>query len=91
MTNHSLYTMEEELRRGYITVAGGHRIGIAGRTVLETAQLEESGMSQPLICGSLARSLAHQQYSEAARCEQKIYTPGADYWTSAAGENDLCS
>ncbi|MFC4808379.1 stage III sporulation protein AA [Paenibacillus sp. GCM10023250] len=35
VTNHSLYAMEEELRRGYITVAGGHRIGLAGRTVLE--------------------------------------------------------
>ncbi|MFC0335373.1 stage III sporulation protein AA [Paenibacillus sepulcri] len=35
VTNHSLYAMEEELRRGYITVAGGHRIGIAGRTILE--------------------------------------------------------
>ena len=35
ITNHSLYAMEEELRRGYITVAGGHRIGLAGRTVLE--------------------------------------------------------
>jgi stage III sporulation protein AA len=34
-TNHSLYTMEEQLRRGYITVEGGHRIGLAGRTVLE--------------------------------------------------------
>ncbi|EPY13954.1 MULTISPECIES: stage III sporulation protein AA [Paenibacillus] len=34
VTNHSLYTMEEELRRGFITVAGGHRIGLAGRTVL---------------------------------------------------------
>lgn len=35
ITNHSLYAMEEELRRGYITVSGGHRIGLAGRTVLE--------------------------------------------------------
>nr|WP_199620201.1 stage III sporulation protein AA [Paenibacillus alkalitolerans] len=34
-TNHSLYTMEEQLKRGYITVAGGHRIGLAGRAVLE--------------------------------------------------------
>jgi stage III sporulation protein AA len=33
-TNHSLYAVEEELRRGYVTVAGGHRIGLAGRTVL---------------------------------------------------------
>lgn len=35
VTNYSLYTMEEELRRGYITVAGGHRIGIVGRTILD--------------------------------------------------------
>jgi stage III sporulation protein AA len=35
MSNYSLYALEEELRRGYVTVQGGHRIGIAGRTVLE--------------------------------------------------------
>jgi len=36
MTNYSLYAMEEELRRGYITVSGGHRVGLAGRTVLDS-------------------------------------------------------
>jgi stage III sporulation protein AA len=35
ITNRSLYTMEEELRRGYITVPGGHRVGLAGRAVLD--------------------------------------------------------
>ncbi|MDP5275674.1 stage III sporulation protein AA [Chengkuizengella axinellae] len=35
VTNHSMYTIEEELKRGYITVKGGHRIGLSGRTVLE--------------------------------------------------------
>ncbi|KAA9007489.1 stage III sporulation protein AA [Paenibacillus spiritus] len=35
ISNHSLYTMEEELRRGFITIPGGHRIGLAGRAVLE--------------------------------------------------------
>jgi stage III sporulation protein AA len=39
MTNHSVYAMEEELRRGYITVEGGHRIGLAGRTVLEDGRV----------------------------------------------------
>jgi len=39
MTNHSVYAMEEELRRGYITVEGGHRIGLAGRTVLEEGKV----------------------------------------------------
>ncbi len=35
ITNYSLYAMEEELRRGFITVSGGHRIGLAGRTIFE--------------------------------------------------------
>jgi len=35
LTDHSLYAVEEELRRGYVTVAGGHRVGLAGRTVLD--------------------------------------------------------
>lgn len=40
LTNHSLYTFEEELRRGYITVAGGHRVGLAGKTVLERGEVK---------------------------------------------------
>ena len=34
--HYSLYAYEEELRQGYITVAGGHRIGIAGQAVMES-------------------------------------------------------
>jgi len=40
LTNHSLYSFEEELRRGYITVRGGHRVGIAGRAVLDRGQVK---------------------------------------------------
>ncbi len=39
IAKHSLYTMEEELRRGYITIGGGHRIGLAGRVVLENGNV----------------------------------------------------
>ncbi|MFX3633607.1 MAG: stage III sporulation protein AA [Candidatus Pristimantibacillus sp.] len=39
ITNYSLYAMEEELKRGFITVAGGHRIGLAGRTVLDSGSV----------------------------------------------------
>ena len=31
----SLYAYEEELKRGYLTVEGGHRIGITGQVVLD--------------------------------------------------------
>lgn len=33
--HYSLYAFEEELKQGYITVAGGHRIGMVGQVVLE--------------------------------------------------------
>jgi len=32
----SLYAYEEEIRRGYITIKGGHRVGISGQVVLST-------------------------------------------------------
>jgi stage III sporulation protein AA len=34
LTHSSLYALEEELRRGYITIGGGHRVGLAGRALL---------------------------------------------------------
>jgi stage III sporulation protein AA len=40
ISNHSLYTMEEELRKGFITIPGGHRIGLAGRAVLSGGKVE---------------------------------------------------
>lgn len=40
LTQHSLYSFEEELRRGYITIDGGHRVGLAGRTVLEQGKVK---------------------------------------------------
>jgi stage III sporulation protein AA len=40
LTQHSMYTFEEELKRGFITVAGGHRVGLAGRTVVEQGKVK---------------------------------------------------
>lgn len=40
VSQHSLYALEEELKRGYITVVGGHRIGIAGKVVLERGEVK---------------------------------------------------
>lgn len=33
--HYSLYAFEDELRQGFITVAGGHRVGVAGQVVME--------------------------------------------------------
>lgn len=35
MSNYSIYAIEEEMRQGYITIKGGHRVGICGNCVLE--------------------------------------------------------
>lgn len=33
--NYSLYAYEEELRQGFLTVQGGHRVGVAGKILVE--------------------------------------------------------
>lgn len=33
--HYSPYAFEEEIRQGFLTVAGGHRVGVAGQAVLE--------------------------------------------------------
>ncbi|BCU81542.1 stage III sporulation protein AA [Polycladomyces abyssicola] len=40
ISQHSLYALEEELRRGYVTVDGGHRIGLAGKVVVENGKVK---------------------------------------------------
>lgn len=40
ISQFSFYMLEEELRRGYITVHGGHRVGLAGRVILENGQVK---------------------------------------------------
>ena len=37
--NHSLYAYEEEIRQGYMTIEGGHRVGISGKAVLDGRQI----------------------------------------------------
>ncbi|WP_223591451.1 stage III sporulation protein AA [Neobacillus bataviensis] len=40
ISQFSIYTLEEELKRGYITVSGGHRIGLAGKVILEDEKVK---------------------------------------------------
>lgn len=34
-SSHSLYAFEEEIRQGFLTIEGGHRVGLSGRAVLD--------------------------------------------------------
>lgn len=47
--DYSLYAYENELRQGYLTVEGGHRIGIVGKAIVEQGKVKNityiSGMN----------------------------------------------
>lgn len=39
ISSYSLYAFEEEIRKGYLTIPGGHRVGVAGKVLLEQGQV----------------------------------------------------
>ena len=39
MCNNSIYSYQNEIKNGYITVKGGHRVGIAGDCVIENGKV----------------------------------------------------
>lgn len=43
ISNYSRYAFEEELRQGYITIQGGHRIGVAGKILWENGGVKNMG------------------------------------------------
>lgn len=40
ISSFSLYAYEDEIRRGFITVSGGHRVGLAGKVIIEEGQIK---------------------------------------------------
>ena len=40
LADHSLYARQDELRQGFLTLPGGHRVGIAARAVLEHRRID---------------------------------------------------
>jgi stage III sporulation protein AA len=40
ISHYSIYALEEELKRGYITIEGGHRVGLAGKVILEEGRVK---------------------------------------------------
>ena len=39
ITNFSLYSFEDDIRNGFVTIEGGHRVGICGKAVLENGKI----------------------------------------------------
>ena len=39
VSNYSLYAFAEEMKQGFITVGGGHRVGMAGQAIIENGKV----------------------------------------------------
>lgn len=55
ISDNSLYAFEEDIRRGFITIPGGHRVGLAGQVVLK-----DQGIDLIKNFGSLCFRVARQ-------------------------------
>lgn len=40
ISGYSLYAYEEELKQGFLTIQGGHRVGVAGKVLLENGKVK---------------------------------------------------
>ena len=40
VSNYSLYAYEQEMRQGFITIEGGHRIGMTGQAIIEDGRVK---------------------------------------------------
>ncbi len=69
----SPYAYEDEIRQGFLTVAGGHRVGVAGQVVLE-----EDGRVRTLKhIASLNVRVAHEKKGAADKLLPCLYEGGA--------------
>lgn len=68
ITGYSAYAMEEELRQGYITFCGGHRIGITGHATYEAQKSNEQQITNMVDIGGLNIRIAHERKG----CAEKI-------------------
>lgn len=70
--NYSLYAYEEELRQGFLTVCGGHRVGVAGQAVLS----EEGRLRTIKNVSFLNIRVAHEIKGAADELLPRVYEGG---------------
>jgi stage III sporulation protein AA len=58
MSNYSIYAFDEEIKQGFITIKGGHRVGICGSCVVENNKIKTIKSISSLnirICREIAK------------------------------------
>lgn len=62
ITGYSIYAMDEEIKQGYITFLGGHRIGITGHATYEArGDTKEPKLMNIVDIGGLNIRIAHER------------------------------
>lgn len=41
VSGYSLYAYEDEIRQGFLSVQGGHRVGVTGKVILDGNRVRE--------------------------------------------------
>lgn len=82
MSSYSIYAIEEELRQGFLTLKGGHRVGFVGRGVLEENKIKIlkniSGLNIRIAreVKGCAANLTERLYAEGIKHTLIISPPG---------------
>ncbi len=82
ISENSIYAFQDEIRNGFITLKGGHRVGITGRAVLEGSQIKNikdiSGLNIRIsreVQGCSVKILKHIVQGENEVCNTLIVSP----------------
>lgn len=71
ITGYSYYAMAEEVKKGYLTLNGGHRIGLTGRTNYQISEKNGNGQVTGITdIGGLNIRIAHERKG----CAKEIVT-----------------
>ncbi len=76
MSQYSMYALEEEIRGGFFTIRGGHRIGVAGKAVCEKGRVATIRN----VCGLNVR-IARQKKGCASQAVPWLVSGGSIYNT----------
>lgn len=79
-TQGSLYAVEDQLRRGYLTLPGGHRLGIAGQAVVDSGRVK-----RVTHVSAIHLRIAHQVKGCADPIVRQICHGGLPYHTLLIG------
>ncbi|KUG05027.1 stage iii sporulation protein aa [hydrocarbon metagenome] len=70
ISDNSLYAFEEDIRKGFITISGGHRVGLAGQVVMQDTHIKAIKEFSS-ICIRIAREIR----DSASGIMNSIYAP----------------